>query len=163
LWHGVVLADSAAILEDPGFITTQTWGGFHKAVCDLKICALGLYFSLIYYQVFAPYAQLIVFSPRFGYALCFTPCAQLLWNPTLLSFSFHLQNFIFRSRRMQRTILQTINYSCLAFKKFVTNQTAEPKINEQKPCIFNPLVKRDIYNFKIPFWCCKKNVEIFYH
>ncbi len=58
-------------------------GGFHKAIyaLRLKFVLWAHLFSLIQHHVFAPYAQLIVFSPRFECALCFTPCAQLLKNP----------------------------------------------------------------------------------
>jgi hypothetical protein len=65
----------------------QTWGGFHKAIYAfmLKIYALRPSFLhkniLIWNYVLGPCAQLIVFSPRFGCALPFTSCTQLLWNP----------------------------------------------------------------------------------
>jgi hypothetical protein len=69
------------------------WGGFHEAiyaVClEFVLCAH--LFSLINHHVLAPYNQLIAFSPRFGWALCFTPCAQLLWNLFCCSSSKHIE------------------------------------------------------------------------
>jgi hypothetical protein len=57
-----------------------TKGGFQKAIdaLRLKFALCAHLFTLAKHQVFAPYAQLITFSPRFGCALRFMPCAQLL-------------------------------------------------------------------------------------
>jgi hypothetical protein len=53
---------------------TQTRGGFYKAIyaLRLKFALCANLFSQILYHVFAPYAQLIAFSPRIGCALHFT-------------------------------------------------------------------------------------------
>jgi hypothetical protein len=61
-------------------IESKTMGGFHNAIyaLRLKFAFCAHLFSLINHHVLAPYAQLFAFSPRFGWALCFTPCAQLL-------------------------------------------------------------------------------------
>jgi hypothetical protein len=52
----------------------ETKGGFHKAVntLRLKFALCAHLFSLINNYVLAHYAQLIAFSPRFVYTLCFT-------------------------------------------------------------------------------------------
>jgi hypothetical protein len=57
-----------------------TWGEFHKAIYPLrlKFALCAHLFSLIKHYVFAPYAQIIVFFPRFGCTLRFTPHAQFL-------------------------------------------------------------------------------------
>jgi hypothetical protein len=58
----------------------MNWGGFHKALYarPMKFALCAHLFSLILHHVLAPYAHVIVFSPKFGCALRFRPCTQLL-------------------------------------------------------------------------------------
>jgi hypothetical protein len=54
--------------------------------CTWNLCSAPILFAKIYSNLASCICTLLstyLFSPRFGCALHFTPCAQLLWNPPL--------------------------------------------------------------------------------
>jgi hypothetical protein len=74
------------------------WISYSNLCHTREICALCpsvLHkFTLIWHHEYGPCAQLIAFSPRFGCALCFMPCAQLLLNLPLVDFSTIKDNLL---------------------------------------------------------------------